>query len=260
MRVKLILSNEQGKAQFVPFNYQYKLSSWIYKILANADHEYSRWLHNNGYNQSGKPFKLFTFSALKFPNGGYKTSGEGFWISARDISLQVSFYTDKAIETFIQGLFANRDFILTGKQETAHFQVKTVQVVPAPEFSATMQYKCLSPILISKPQLSGNSEYLAPDNPEYQHYFISNLTNKLSIEQPDFQAEMHQISLRILGKFKKKGTTIKQNRTEQTKVIPYTYSFELHAPVEIQKIMYYAGAGVLNSQGLGCVDVLKKHE
>ncbi|MBD0280088.1 MAG: CRISPR-associated endoribonuclease Cas6, partial [Flavisolibacter sp.] len=64
MRLKLTLhTNEKGA--LLPFNYQYPLSAAIYKIIQTADHEFAAFLHDQGYGEGHKSFKLFTFSDLR---------------------------------------------------------------------------------------------------------------------------------------------------------------------------------------------------
>ena len=61
MKFKLVLRQKRGNK--IPFNYQYPLSSAIYKFIKQADQEYAEQLHQKGF---GKGFKLFTFSDLNF--------------------------------------------------------------------------------------------------------------------------------------------------------------------------------------------------
>jgi len=50
----------EGKRQVLPLNYQYPLSSWIYKVLQKGDAGLSDFLHREGYRlENGKTFKLF---------------------------------------------------------------------------------------------------------------------------------------------------------------------------------------------------------
>ena len=51
----------------IPMNYQYELSSFIYRTLARSDSGYSAWLHENGFITGTKRFKLFSFSNLLIP-------------------------------------------------------------------------------------------------------------------------------------------------------------------------------------------------
>jgi len=64
MRIKVLLENSE-KIE-LPVNYNYYLSSVIYKCLNHSDAEYAFFLHEEGYTTSkGKRFKFFTFSQLQ---------------------------------------------------------------------------------------------------------------------------------------------------------------------------------------------------
>jgi CRISPR-associated endoribonuclease Cas6 len=65
MRVKLTLFLTK-RGSVLPVNYNYFLTSFIYKILKNSSYNYSRFLHEEGYRLEGscKGFKLFTYSML----------------------------------------------------------------------------------------------------------------------------------------------------------------------------------------------------
>jgi CRISPR-associated endoribonuclease Cas6 len=57
--VRLLLTLNSGReGQRIPVNYQYPFASAIYKILHNADAEYSAFLHEKGY---GKGFNYLHF-------------------------------------------------------------------------------------------------------------------------------------------------------------------------------------------------------
>lgn len=64
MRFKLTLQTLH-KPALLPFNYQYPLSSAIYKIIRSADKDFAAFLYNKGYGEGYKSFKLFTFSDIK---------------------------------------------------------------------------------------------------------------------------------------------------------------------------------------------------
>lgn len=69
MRVKLILMPFSQTA-ILPINYNYLLTSLIYKIIKNSSEDYSQFLHDKGYRMgnSKKGFKLFTYSMLLSDN------------------------------------------------------------------------------------------------------------------------------------------------------------------------------------------------
>ena len=60
MKFKITLKIDRKYGDLLPFNYQYEQSAVIYRILAQADTQYSSWLHKNGYQLNGsKRLKLF---------------------------------------------------------------------------------------------------------------------------------------------------------------------------------------------------------
>ena len=67
MRFRLVLDvNRCAFGDRLPINYQYEQSAAIYRILSSADASYAEWLHDNGFRlESGKTFKLFTYSRFK---------------------------------------------------------------------------------------------------------------------------------------------------------------------------------------------------
>ena len=67
MKFKITLKIDRKYSDNLPFNYQYEQSAVIYRILAQADTEYSAWLHENGYVlHDSKRFKLFCYSPFIF--------------------------------------------------------------------------------------------------------------------------------------------------------------------------------------------------
>ncbi|WP_154858646.1 hypothetical protein [Cyclobacterium xiamenense] len=64
MRLLITLQKEAGS--LLPINYQYELSSLIYKTIDRADSHFSDFLHQQGYLAFGRSFRLFTFSRISF--------------------------------------------------------------------------------------------------------------------------------------------------------------------------------------------------
>jgi len=62
MRLKLTLRHAPNS--ILPKDYEYLISSWIYKTLWQANTEFATWLHNEGYDFNDRKYKLFTFSQL----------------------------------------------------------------------------------------------------------------------------------------------------------------------------------------------------
>jgi CRISPR-associated endoribonuclease Cas6 len=86
MRFKLNLQSKKQAA--LPFNYQYPLSAAIYKIIQSADAEFAAFLHNTGYGEGYKSFKLFTFSDIKTP---FIKNGDRMQLQTGEAELIIAF-------------------------------------------------------------------------------------------------------------------------------------------------------------------------
>lgn len=249
-----------SKQQFIPINYQYELSSVIYKIIHRSDSEFSHFLHSRGYIAFGKQFRLFTFSRLSFDR--YKVIKEAGRIEhyGTKASFEISFLVDRAAEEFIKGLFREQEFGLGDKISAVDYQVSSIEACTPPVFKDVMHYRALSPLFIRRKRSHGGEDYLSPEHPDYLNLFAQNLLSKSKAYQEvlsDSELPMEgapKIELKPLGKIYKNGVKIKQMTAEQSMLIGYMFEFELSAPAELQEIGYYAGLGHLNSQGFGCVE------
>lgn len=74
MRFNLNLSLTDRNRSVLPVNYQYELSSWIYKVINQSDPVFAKWLHDRGFSNDNKQFRLFTFSNLMVPQ--YEIAGD----------------------------------------------------------------------------------------------------------------------------------------------------------------------------------------
>ena len=260
MRLKITLS-VNPRFHVLPLNYQYPVSSWIYQRIAAADKQFGDWLHNAGFQQKGKRYKLFTFSNIFVPKREIK--GDRLHILSPTVSFQISFYADKTVEYFILGVFDRQEFEIGDKHSKAKFFVEKVEALPVPEFNNPSTFRCLSPICVAKPLRKGNkliSEYISPADPDFEQLFIKNLLNKynaISGNKNKFAHGNLPFTFELLEKPKSRLITIKSGTREQTKVRGFLFPFKLNAPVELMQLGYESGFGEKNSLGFGCVERIK---
>jgi len=262
MRFKLTLQTT-GRQKLLPINYQYELSSWIYKVINQSDQEFSRFLHQQGYTLGAKKFKLFTFSPLDIRPYKLHRQTERIEILGDQVQFSVSFMIDRAAEQFIKGLFMTQRLGLGDRHSCVDFEVVQVESLPPPLFQETMTYRALSPICISvKKEGHAHPQYLHPMDSEYHHYFLKHLVEKLQagkiklVTEGDFNQfeAANSNSFKVLStKPRSRLVKLKAHTPEETRVRGWLYEFELTAPVEIQELGYYAGFGEKNSMGFGYV-------
>lgn len=260
MRLQLLLNIEKfrdSKPELM-FNYQYPLSAALYSVFNSGDSEFARFLHEKGYSEKALSFKFFTFSQLYMPK--YKLTDTGFKILSDRIKLIVSILPPKPAETFVKGLFAGQEI----KVGNLHLKVQSVEVVAEPEYRKEMQFKTLSPIIIShKKEGSKHAEYIHPGDARFGPLLQRNLENKHRIYakyNPSLQPlpDDYEFQYKAGNKIQKKRIKIKEGRPEESSLIVYRTDFKLKAPEALMKIGYGAGFGEKNALGLGCCEIINK--
>jgi CRISPR-associated endoribonuclease Cas6 len=238
------------------------LQAVIYKTLQTADPVFSHWLHEKGYEAHGKKrFKLFSFSDL---NGLYKPNFRDQTLQFQTNSVEwiISFCVDTAMEKFISGLFQNQRLTVATPKGKIDFEVANIEIMETPVFAETMRFRAMMPICISENQEGRpQAKYLAPNEPNYETLFLSNLANKYRAATGglDVALGMSDVGnyVKILSEPRKRGLdTVKAELNRPIKVIGYTYDFEISAPIEWLKVGYAAGFGKSSSGGFGMGRIL----
>ena len=263
MRVKLTLIPTENNS-LLPANYQYPLSAAIYRIIEQADENYSAFLHNDGYRlDSGKSFKLFSFSELKVP---YSIRGDRFLINGVPASLTIGFHIDEAATNFIKGLFINQQIEIADRISGARFAISEVQLLPDTLASTTkeadeMILQPLSPLVVGRKNERGNYDFLSPADPEFDECLIYGWIEKYKAINKDANAEVlkKQIIIQVLTpkqEIRSRLITIKAFTAQETKIRGFTrFRMQVKAPKPLLELAMNAGMGLYNAMGCGCVGV-----
>lgn len=251
MRFKLILNiNKASANNLLTINYQYLMSSLIYRILSNSGGDFSEWLHQNGFSDDRRRFKLFTFSRLSIPR--YSIDGSFIRILSDKMEWYVSFLPERSTQEFVQGLFKEQIFDLGDRRARIRFNVQSVEMIPSPIFKETMRFETLSPACIVRQEEDGSEKYIAPDHPEAGDIVRLNLLNKYrAFYGHDFPVLDYPFALKVLTKPKSSLITIKEGTPQESKIRGFMCKFEMTAPKELMRVMYDTGLGSKNSQGFG---------
>ena len=255
MRFKLTLEvNKRAFGNLLPINYQYEQSALIYRLLASANEEYAQWLHENGFvAESGKHFKLFTYSPFKIEKRKVLFERNLIQILSDTVEWQISFMPEKTTEKFIEGLFQNQVFEIGDKRNVVQFWVRNVEVMPAPEYADTMQFETMSPICLKSKSDKGD-EYLQPDDGRAKPLVLNALLSKYEAYYgKPFAGNVADFDFQTEGELKRKKILIKANTQFPIYVIGYQCCFTMKAPLELMKIAYESGVGSECSMGFGCV-------
>ncbi len=267
MRFRLHL-RRLGRFNQLPINYQYELSSWIYKTIQYADPVFSDWLHKKGYVVKGKQFKLFTFAQLRFPNGTYMVERDRIVMKGEHCHLDVSLCVAEAAQHFILGIFKKQKFGLGDTKSQVDFEVGRIERLPSPAWEEVNHFWALSPICVARGEKGEDGklrqQYLSPNDENYADMLQQNLIKKWMAFQ-GVEAGKSGMSLgtdafifNCLSSPRSKLVTIKVGTPQETKVRGYLYEFELSASKELLDLAYFCGLGEKNSQGFGCLGWRKR--
>ena len=263
MRFKLVLETLGGD-KILPINYQYPLSSAIYKILAKADAEYASFLHTEGY---GKGYKFFCFSDIRCP---FKIEGDRLYLKENTIEVHIGFQFPEAMRNFVQGLFASEKIDISDHKSKQSFIVKSIEskINPLEEFKdnefVNLTLKPMSPLVVGLKNDRWHFDYLSPEHSRFVELFTYNwrekiktffgesiATNALLIVKPLFYKMPCRARL----------ITIKQGRPEETKIKGYiNFKLEVQAERRFLDLLLNVGGGLYNSQGMGYLEVINNNQ
>ena len=255
MRFKLNLSMTDRKQNVLPVNYQYELSAWIYNVINQSDPEFAAWLHDKGFSDSNKQFRLFTFSNFNVRHR--EILGDRLIIKADPIELIISTLPEATIQHFVTGIFRDREFRLGDRISSVGFKINSIEALPPPVFTDEMSFRSLSPIFVSQ-KIEGRrqAKHLSPLDEGYTPLLINNLKEKLRVFTGiESTYDASEANLELQSPPKQKGIAIKTNTPQASKLIGYHYNFKIKADAELLRIGYYTGFGEKGSQGFGCCEV-----
>lgn len=245
MRLKISLDSEQGLK--LPVNYNRLLQAAIYRHISPS---LAGVLHDRGYVFGKRSFKLFTFSRLL---GRYELDREkGEIIFPHGATLVVTSPVQEFCSELLYG-FLGAGEVLLGQQKA---EVTGVEV-DSPRVSGDKAvFELLSPVVVystfSKPEGGKYTCYFQPGETEFSRLLSENLAKKHAAFYGKPLSRAGPLQVKVLNRphmnlVKYKGGVIKG----------YTCRLELEGPEELLQLGVEAGIGGKNSQGFGCVEIVK---
>ncbi|MDR3217962.1 MAG: CRISPR-associated endoribonuclease Cas6 [Dysgonamonadaceae bacterium] len=258
MRFKLtLLTDKKAFGNQLPLNYQYELSAFVYRSIAQADRDYALWLHENGFRLEGKPFKLFTFSNLLITQYKIDKNSDRIRIESDRVEWLVSFLPETATEKFVHGLFSEQVFQIGDKKSVVQFRIAQIEVLPMPTFEPEMRFRTLSPASISyRKEEERYPDYISPEHPEAAGIVLNNLLNKYHTFYGKPYERKIDFTFQPTNKPRTKLIKIKSGMPEETFIRGYLFEFKMRADVELMRVMYASGIGEKGSQGFGMVEIM----
>ncbi len=254
MRIKITC--DTGTGIRLPINYNYFLTGAIYRFLKESDPEYAHFLHQGGYEQEKRRFKLFTFSQLMAKEREIR----GDQIHFRSpLTWCVSSSQEPFLENFAAALMQ------TGILQIEHhrLRVQDVEVLRQPRFGPQMTFRCLSPITMSTVRERANkldTHYCLPDDPQFSELVRQNLIRKYEAvyRQPP-QEQSFAMTFDPAYIDKKGGRVTRLVDFKGTKIRGILSPFHVIGAPELIHVGYACGFGDKNSMGFGMVEVVRKN-
>jgi len=270
MHIKLTLRTD-GQNNLLTLNYQYPLSSAIYKILSSSSSEYAKFLHDKGYiGADGKPRKLFTFSRLYILPKPKRRGSKLYLRPQSQATLQIaSPMLEDFVQHFVVGLFSNQAIEIANRDSKISFFVEQVETIAEPTFTSPCHFRALSPIVLTTQldtETGLETHFYRPLEEGLSEAVRESLIGKHQTaygrppNDDNLQYEIDQQYLNRKGgpEGVSKLITIREGHDDETKVKAFIAPFTLTGSTELMRTAWECGVGDKGSMGFGCVDVIKR--
>ena len=263
MRFELKLKIKATKKAGLPINYQYPLSSWIYRVFAQADEEFAAKLHDFGFTDGLRNFKLFTFSRL-FIQGARPAPQNRLQFASAYAKFYISFQIRELHDNFILGLFRNQQGEIADRFGGIAFEVEEIRRVDPIPILPQMQFRSISPIFVDYHEEGERyPRHLSHQDAEYEDMLFESLCNKYDsvrnqkVARDLFHRKSFGLEVKEKLPIRKRLVTIKEGSSEATKRKAYDFTMQVKAPEPLMELIINTGLGRNNSQGFGMVEVFE---
>lgn len=233
--MRLKIETKTPKNFTIPYNYNYTLSSIIYKKI--NDINIAQRLHNKF------GFKYFTFSQLHFDN--LKTTRQGLQSRTGHTEFQISSPNHELIKSMFDAYTQKPNI----KFHNTNLIVTRVEILETPKITDTMKFQTLSPINTTvKKSVDGKMKTwdLAPSTEKFYKQLEKNLIKKY-LNYHNLECTDKEICFTSeLRKVKSKRIRIKDTHHRA-----YLMDLDLNGDTDLIRFAYDVGVGEHNSMGMG---------
>lgn len=228
----------------LPIHYNHIAQAAIYNSI---DAELAAFLHEKGFLDGKRTFKMFAFSLLRGLFAIDKSQNSIKFTN--EIQLTVSSPVDEFCQSLVNTLLT-RGYIRLGESEAA------VEKVYAQKFKVEKEEVplwTLSPVVLYSTLLRPDGRkytcYFQPGEPDYDRLLNSNLQKKykalFGTEPPAGEVRAKALGRQRMHIINYKGIIIKG----------YSGKLLLTGPIPLLQLAVDAGLGGKNAQGFGCVEI-----
>lgn len=219
----------------IPQHYNHYVQAAFYNKLPTVIAES---LHERGFQEGPRKFKLFTFSRLM---GDFERENDGLKFDPKsNVYLCFSSPMEIIVKEMAKTIMEDPVFRI-GKGE---FYVDSMKV--RGETVSEGQFYTLSPVTIYK-HVEDGVRYISPYEAEFQHLASLNAERKLMAiigRRPTTPLRVVPLQVNSVGV-----------RYKKNYIIAWKGKFTITGPSSLIKVIYEAGLGSKNSQGFGMLEV-----
>lgn len=251
LRLKIRFKIEPGST--IDFNYQWYLTSMIYKALSLSAPDFSKQLHDSGYpHLAGPIFKFFTFSTLWAGRGATRIVKDRLCFESDSLLWRFDTPVPVVASLFAEGL-ASMGEVRIGP---LFAQVDEITDEAMPDFSnGVASFSCISPIVASVPDEKLGHKYLDPSISQFWEIVKRNLRRKWEVlyRKPySGEIEIHPDEEYLATRNTSKLISLKGRHLVKGHLVP----FSIKASPQVIALGYSAGFGGRNSLGFGMVEAV----
>lgn len=228
----------------LPLGYNHILQGFIYNILRDAP-DYSDFLHNHGYLDEDRPFKLFVFSQI---NGKYEVMAPNIFFN-EIISFEIRSPMADFCDIFYLALMHREHYILNGQEIFLKGCVATKRTISEDE----IKVRTFSPIALSKTCMDGDSKKticISPDDDGFEAAVISNFENKYrAAYETEPEPGLHICPVNVTDKDK-----VVTKFGGKIYITAWNGIYRLSGDPRYLQFLYDCGVGAKNTQGFGMVE------
>lgn len=222
----------------IPFNYNHKLQSAIYRKIAEVDT--SDFIHDGGF-RSAHSYKAFVFGALN----GTHTVTKGHFVFDGDITLEIR----SPFFDFCDAVQRSAEISPRMKLFDTLLDITDISVTKRHFRDGEVRFRANSPVCVYRTDPDGSTTYFASNSPDFTEYLLLNYRNKyaaiLGGNAPELQIVPLPHHRKIVTRFK------------DTWVNAWKGYYKISGSGQALEFLYNTGLGAKNSQGFGLLDIIE---
>lgn len=256
MRFKFtLIPNPSAFGNSLPKSHSYEISEGLREVFESRKNIFENWLRSNGLNEKTSTFNTFCYSRLSIPKS--QVQRDRLLIDSQSVELQISFFHELGTEQMVRELFEDQKIAIGDFLSKVEFEVRTVELLPAPKLASAANFRTLSPLYLPIRREDGSKIAISPETQNFGDLLLRNLKDKyLALYGQPFSGD-ELFSFQLLQASYATSVIVNAGTKHETKLRGFDTAFYFEADPLLLKIGYEAGFGENNHLGFGMVESIQ---